>query len=199
MAVKKKATAKKAPAKKVAAKKTVKAAKKPTKKVAATRTLKKPETVSAVIPPPPKLPVGKGPVGYTTSGVFDMPLAKVWDAVFSSKHLKKHFVDDMKGEYGPKLAPVSWFWKEWGWFSHKVIKFEKHKEVVVHMPEMMHKYATVVRFEFVRKDGKTIFRIHDHGYPTKDLKNAFMMCEGWTEFHCGVKAYLKWGANLHKI
>ncbi|MBI5060415.1 SRPBCC domain-containing protein [candidate division KSB1 bacterium] len=191
MAVKK-ATKKKAPAKQVAAKQAVK--KKAVKKV-----VKQPAAgVSTVVPPPPKLPVGKGPIGYTTSNVFKLPLAKVWDAVVLSKHMKQHFVDDMKGEYGPKLQPISWFWKEWGWVTFKVVKFEKHKEIVMHMGGWGEKYLTVVRFEFVRKDGKTIFRVHESGYPTKHLKNAFMMCEGWTEFHCGVKAYLLYGKALNR-
>ncbi len=186
MATKK--VAKKAAAKKPAAKKTKKPAQKEQAQKVETAAPKKP------------LPVGKGPLGFTTSNVFKESISKVWDAAVLSKHLKKHFIDDMKGEYSAKLTPVSWYWKELGWWDAKVTKFTKHKEVEFQIPSMDGKYLVTVRFEFVKRetDGMTIFRIHESGYPTKHLKNAFMMCEGWTEFHCGVKAYLKWGGNLNK-
>ena len=141
---------------------------------------------------------GRGVISYTTSNVFRAPLAKVWDAAVLSKHLKGHFVDDMKGEFGPKLTPVTWVWKEWGGWTFKVLKYDKHKEVVFCGPSMDGKYEITVRFEFVRKDGKTIFRVHESGYPQKELKSAFMMCEGWSEFHTGVKAYLA-GIDLRKL
>ncbi len=78
-----------------------------------------------------------------------------------------------------------------------VLKYVKHKEIVFRSPSWGGKYEVTVRFEFVRKDGKTIFRVHDSGYPKKDLQAAFMMCEGWSEFHTGVKAYLA-GKDLRK-
>ena len=53
------------------------------------------------------------------------------------------------------------------------------------------------RQQILRDKNRTIFRIHESGYPTKDLKNAFMMCEGWSEFHTGIKAYLL-GVDLRK-
>ena len=142
-------------------------------------------------------PAPRGEISYTTSNVFKAPLAKVWDAVVLSKHLKKHFVDDMKGEFGPKLTPVTWVWKEFGGITITVSKYVKHKEIVFAGMSMGGKYETTVRYEFVRKDGKTIFRVHESGYPKKELKTAFMMCEGWTEFHTGVKAYLA-GIDLRK-
>ena len=135
-------------------------------------------------------------ISYTTSNVFRAPLSKVWDAVVLSKHLKKHFIDDMKGEFGPKLTPVTWIWKEWGGVTITVLKYVKHKEIVF-KGMSMGKYEVTTRYEFVRKDGKTIFRVHDSGYKRKDLKMAFMMCEGWSEFHTGVKAYLA-GKDLRK-
>ena len=139
----------------------------------------------------------RGTISYTTSNVFRAPLSKVWDAVTQSKHLKKHFVDDMKGEFGPKLTPVTWAWEGFGGFTLTVLKFAKNKELVFIGLSMDGKYQITVRFEFLRKDGKTIFRIHESGYPKKELKSAFMMCEGWTEFHTGVKAYLA-GVDLRK-
>lgn len=138
----------------------------------------------------------RGEISYTTSNVFKAPLSKVWDAAVLSKHLKKHFVDDMKGEFGPKLTPVTWTWKGFGSFDLPVIKFVKHQEIVF-VGMSMGKYQVTVRFEFLRKDGKTIFRVHESGYPKKELKMAFMMCEGWSEFHTGVKAYLA-GVDLRK-
>jgi uncharacterized protein YndB with AHSA1/START domain len=145
---------------------------------------------------PKKIPVGKGPIGYTTSNVFKQPLKKVWEGAVLSKYLKKYFVDDMRGEFTAKLEPVEWFWKEWGWWTIQVAKFVKNKEVVMLMPDWENKYLTTVRFEFLRKDGKTIFRVHESGYPTKHLKQAFMMCEGWTEFHTYLKAYLLTGKDV---
>lgn len=141
-------------------------------------------------------PARRGEISYTTSNVFKAPLSKVWDAAVLSKHLKKHFIDDMKGEFGPKLTPVTWTWKGFGSFDLPVIKFVKHQEIVF-VGMSMGKYDITVRFEFLRKDGKTIFRIHESGYPKKELKRAFMMCEGWSEFHTGVKAYLA-GVDLRK-
>lgn len=141
-------------------------------------------------------PAGSGEISYTTSNVFKAPLSKVWDAAVLSKHLKKHFVDDMKGEFGPTKTPVTWTWKGFGSFDLPVVKFIKHQEIVF-AGMSMGKYQVTVRFEFLRKDGKTIFRIHESGYPKKELKTAFMMCEGWSEFHTGVKAYLA-GVDLRK-
>lgn len=136
-------------------------------------------------------------ISYTTSNVFKAPLSKVWDAVVLSKHLKKHFVDDMKGEFGPKLTPVFWTWKGFGEIEIPVLKFVKHQEIIFTGMSMGGKYVVTVRYEFLRKDGKTIFRVHESGYPKKELKAAFMMCEGWSEFHTGVKAYLA-GVDLRK-
>ncbi len=184
MATKKETTKKKVAAKKAPAKKKT-TAKKPTQE----------EQTQAVAKP---LPIGKGPLGYTTSNVFTESVAKVWDAVVLAKHLKKHFIDDMKGEYSAKLTPVQWYWKDWGWWTAEVTKFVKHQELEYRINGMTGKYQVTIRYEFVKKDGKTIFRIHESGYDKKDLKTAFMMCEGWTEFHCGVKAYLKNGTILNK-
>ena len=146
---------------------------------------------------PKSIPGGKGKLGYTTSNVFRAPLARVWDAATHSKHLKKHFIDDGQGEFGPKLTPVTWTWKGYGSGTVVVKKYVKHKEIVFEMPSMDGKYTVTTRFEFLRKNGKTIFRVHEHGYPAKELKAAFMMCEGWSEFHAGVKAYLA-GRDLRK-
>jgi uncharacterized protein YndB with AHSA1/START domain len=128
-----------------------------------------------------------------------MPLKKVWEAATRAVHLKKHFVDDMTGEFGPDLTPVTWTWKEWGGWTLQPIKFEKEKEIVFLAPDWDGKYLLTVRFEFLRKDGKTIFRVHEKGYKAAHLQRAFMMCEGWTEFHTGIKAYLKWGGDLRKV
>jgi uncharacterized protein YndB with AHSA1/START domain len=185
----KKVTKKKATAKKVAPKKAA------AKKAAP----KKTKAAAVVAAPAKKLPVGKGPLGYTTSNVFPKHTIKqVWDAVTQAKHLKKHFVDDMRGEYG-KDKRIVWYWKEWGeGWGATITKYAKHKEIEFQIADMSGKFLTTIRYEFVRKDGKTIFRIHESGYPAKDLKNAFMMCEGWTEFHCGVKAYLMGGLTINR-
>jgi uncharacterized protein YndB with AHSA1/START domain len=156
----------------------------------------KEKTEMATKSKPKSKAAGNKKIGYTTSNVFKAPLAKVWDAATQSKHLKKHFVDDMKGEFGRKLDPVTWIWKE-GSGTSEVLKYVKHKEVVFRFPSWTGNYKVTVRFEFLRKDGKTIFRVHESGYPATELKAAFMMCEGWTEFHTGVKAYLA-GKDLRK-
>lgn len=146
---------------------------------------------------PKKLPVGKGPLGYTTSNVFKASVAKVWAAAVEAKHLKGHFVDDMKGSYA-RDKTVSWFWKEWGWSpGGDVVKYVHRKELIFRYPGMSNKYLVTVRFEILKKDGKTVFRIHESGYDKKDLKMAFTMCEGWSEFHTGLKAYLM-GIDLRK-
>jgi uncharacterized protein YndB with AHSA1/START domain len=145
------------------------------------------------------LPVSKSKLGYTTSNVYKSSLRKVWDAATKAEHLKKHFVDGMKGAFGPELDPVCWSWKEWGEMAFQVIKYEPEKEITFLVPGPDNEYLMTVRFEFLKKDGKTIFRVHNHGYKTKHLQHAFMMCEGWTEFHTGIKAYLKWGGDLRKL
>jgi uncharacterized protein YndB with AHSA1/START domain len=152
----------------------------------------------AIAKKPAKIKIGKGKLGYTTSNVFSAPLSKVWDAATAKKHLVKYFVDDVIGEFGPKKTPVSWVWRDYGAAQLEVIKYVKHKEITVRGHNMAGTYFTTVRFEFLRKDGKTIFRIHESGYDPKDIKMAFMMCEGWTEFHTALKAYLKFGVDLRK-
>jgi len=144
------------------------------------------------------LPRSKGKLGYTTSNVFRAPLKKVWEAVVDPKHLKKYFVDGQDGTFGPGLEPVTWTWKEWGGWTFYPVKFEKEKEIVFLAPDMDNKCLMTIRFEFLRKDGRTIFRVHEMGYKASQLKQAFMMCEGWTEFHTGLKAYIKFGADLRK-
>ena len=146
-----------------------------------------------------KLPVSRNKLGYTTSNVYRAPLRKVWNAATHKKHLLRHFIDGCKGEFGPELEPVVWTWKKYGDYPLQVVKFKKDREIVFHAPSPSNTYLVTIRFEFLRKGGKTIFRIHEHGYKPNDLKHAFMMCEGWTEFHTGIKAYLKWGADLRKL
>jgi uncharacterized protein YndB with AHSA1/START domain len=142
------------------------------------------------------LPIGRGKVGYTTSHVIRQPLSKVWDAVTQKKHLKKYFIDDMRGEFGPELETVSWIWKKEGHMPFYLTKFEKHKRIEFTADDWTASYRTKVTFEFEKKGRHTIFRVHDTGYKQKDLKFAFMMCEGWTEFHTYLKAYLKWGVDV---
>jgi len=143
------------------------------------------------------LPTGKGPITYTTSNVFKASVSKVWDAATKREHLIKYFLDDMRGSFD-KPGTVEWYWKEWGWMPVEVVKYVKNKELVIQAQEMTGgKYKTTVRYEILRKDNKTIFRVHESGYARKDLKSAFMMCEGWTEFHCYLKAHLM-GVDLRK-
>jgi uncharacterized protein YndB with AHSA1/START domain len=145
-----------------------------------------------------KKAAAKKTIGYTTSNVFKESIKKVWEAAVEAKHLKKHFVDDMKGEFGKDLKPVSWYWKEWDWFTITPKVFKKYEQIVWDSRGMDGKSTITVTFDFLEKDGKTIFRISEAGYAADDLKGAFMMCEGWTEYHCGVKAYLKNGTILNK-
>lgn len=145
-----------------------------------------------------QVPVGKGKLGYTTSNVFRAPLKKVWEAATQSKHLRKHFIDGSEGEFGPKLQPVTWVWDAYGSWTFIPVKFVREKEIVFRAPGPDGKYLLTIRFEFLRKDGKTIFRVHDSGYAPKHLKNAFMMCEGWSEFHTALKAYIAFGKDLRK-
>lgn len=141
-----------------------------------------------------KIPVGKGPITYTTSNTFKAPVAKVWAAATEAKHLKQYFLDDMKGEFSKKN--VEWFWKDWGWMPIEVLKYVKNKELIM-LTKMGGKYKITVRYEIVRGKNRTIFRVHESGYAKKDLRMAFMMCEGWSEFHCYLKAHLM-GVDLRK-
>ena len=145
-----------------------------------------------------ELPVGKGKLGYTTSNTFKQPLKKVWEAATQAKHLQKYFVDKMKGEFGSHLKPVLWNWKAYGDMPITVTRFEDGKLLELLMPTMDGTYRTTVTFEFVRKGKISIFRVHDTGYKSDDVKLAFRTCEGWTEFHTAMKAYLKFGVDLRK-
>ena len=119
-------------------------------------------------------------------------------AAVEAKQLKKHFVDDMRGEFGKDLKPVGWYWKAWDWLTITPRVFKKHEQIVWDATGMDGKSKITVTFDFLVKEDKTIFRISEAGYAADDLKSAFMMCEGWTEFHCGVKAYLMDGLVLNK-
>jgi uncharacterized protein YndB with AHSA1/START domain len=174
-------------------KKSVKKAVKKTAKTAAKKVVKK--TVAPKVEKPKALPVGKGPIKYTTSNTFKASVATVWAAATEKKHLVKYFLDDMRGSFD-KPGTVEWFWKEWGWMPVEVVKYVKNKELVM-LTSMGGTYKTTVRYEILRKKGVTIFRVHESGYATKDLTGAFMMCEGWSEFHCYLKAHLM-GVDLRK-
>lgn len=138
-------------------------------------------------------------IGYTTSNVFaGFTIQQVWEAAVESQHLKQHFVDDMRGEFGEDLAPVGWFWKAWDWMTITPKVFKKHEQIVWDAIGMDGKTKITITFDFLEKDGRTIFRISEAGYAAGDLKSAFMMCEGWTEFHCGVKAYLMGGVLINR-
>ncbi len=154
------------------------------------------KTTAAKRPKP--MPIGKGKLGYTTSNVFRAPLKKVWEAATQSKHLRKYFIDGSEGEFGSKRQPVTWVWDKYGSVTLTPTKFVREKEIVFRGPGPDNKYLVTVRFEFLRKDGKTIFRVHESGYAPKHLKNAFMMCEGWSEFHTAMKAYIAFGKDLRK-
>ncbi len=146
-----------------------------------------------------KLPVGKGKVGYTTSHIIKQPLKKVWDAVTQASHVRKYFVDKQIGKWGPDLAPVTWWWKECGDETMDMYPtvYKEYERIEFLAPAFGPKYMTRVTFEFVKKGPReTIFRVHDCGYKLGDLKSAFMTCEGWTEFHTYLKAYLKWGVDV---
>jgi uncharacterized protein YndB with AHSA1/START domain len=145
------------------------------------------------------LPISKNKLGYTTSNVYRASLKKVWEAATQSKHLRKHFIDGGKGEFGSDLEPVTWHWKDWGDWTFQPLKYSKEKEIVFLGPDWDNTYLITIRFEFLKKNGKTIFRIHEHGYKKEHLDRAFAMCEGWTEFHSGIKMYLKWGADPRKL
>ena len=146
-----------------------------------------------------KLPVGKGKIGYTTSHIIKQSVKKVWEAVTDAAHVRKYFVDKQIGTWGPDLTPVRWWWKEYGDQTMDMYPtlFKKHERIEFHTPAFGPKYMTKVTFEFVKKGPReTIFRVHDRGYTQADVKTAFMMCEGWTEFHTYLKAYLKWGVDV---
>lgn len=203
MATKKKAVkkgTKKATKKSVS--KPVKSGLKKSAKGAAKRVAKKSARKPAVKLGPdgkPILPLGKGSLGYTTSNVFSQSIPEVWDAVTRPEHLKKHFITDMIGEFGSALGTVTWKWGDHPW-SFEVKKYVEHSEIVFVGDAVNNKHKVTMRFEFVKRaDGKTIFRIHESGYDAKDLKSAFMMCEGWTEFHCGVKTYLATGLDPREM
>lgn len=148
-----------------------------------------------------KLPIGEGKIGYTTSNVIDAPLSKVWEAVTEERHLREIFIDRMEGKFEPGEELVTWHWDshpDYGmpFFLEKV---EPRSRIEFTADSMSGDYRTQVVFEFVtREDGKTIFRVHDKGYREEDLKHAFMVCEGWTEFHSYLKVYLETGVGIMK-
>jgi uncharacterized protein YndB with AHSA1/START domain len=145
------------------------------------------------------LPVSKTKLGYTTSHIIKQPLKKVWDGVTEGAQVRKYFVDKQVGEWSEKLDVVKWCWKEFGDETMDLYPtlYKKYERIEFVGQAMAGKYMTRMTFEFVKKGPReTIFRVHDYGYKQKDLKTAFMMCEGWTEFHTYLKAYLKWGVDV---
>lgn len=145
------------------------------------------------------LPVSTGKLGYTTSHIIKQPLKKVWEAVTEEKHVKKYFIDRQIGKWGPDLEVVKWCWKEYGDETMDMYPtlYKEYERIEFIGEAYGPKYMTRLAFEFVKKGPKeTIFRIHDYGYKQKDLKAAFTMCEGWTEFHTYLKAYLKFGVDV---
>lgn len=147
------------------------------------------------------LPVGRGKLGYTTSHVIRQPLKKVWEAVTDPKQIKKYFVDYQIGKWGPDLEIVKWGWKEYGDMTTNMqpVLYKEYERIEFLAPAYGPNYMTKVTFEFVKKGPReTVFRIHDYGYKQADAKTAFMMCEGWTEFHTYLKAYLKWGVDTYR-
>ncbi len=144
-------------------------------------------------------PVSKTNLGYTTSHIIKQPLKKVWEGVTEGKHVKKYFVDKQIGEWSEKLEVVKWGWKEYGNMMIDMYPtlYKKYERIEFVGQSMGGNYMTRMTFEFVKKGPReTVFRIHDYGYKQKDLKFAFMMCEGWSEFHTYLKAYLKWGVDV---
>jgi uncharacterized protein YndB with AHSA1/START domain len=144
------------------------------------------------------LPISRAKLGYTTSHIIRQPLKKVWEAVTDPKHIKKYFVDKQIGKWGPDLELVKWSWKEYGdqTMDMQPTLYKEFERIEYVVPAMSGKYMITVTFEFVQRTPRqTIFRIHEKGYKQGDLKDAFMMCEGWTEFHTYLKAYLKWGVD----
>ncbi len=86
----------------------------------------------------------------------------------------------MKGEFGPDLKPVTWVWKKEGSWTLTPTIYVPEKKVEFVGPNMQGTYLITVTFDFLRKDGKNIFRITECGWKNSDLRAAFMMCEGWT-------------------
>lgn len=181
MATKKKAKPAKKAAKKSAPKKST--AKKTAKKAEPKAEKKKP------------LPVGKGKLGFTVSNTFNQPLAKVWDGATKGKLLEKYFVDKVTGELA-KDKHVTWSWGKYGEGTCNVVSYKKNKEAVFTWDSMSGGYQVTCRFEILKKDKTVILRVHESGYQEKDLKYAFMMAEGWAEFLCYLKAYLKFGVDV---
>lgn len=136
------------------------------------------------------LPLGRGKIEFMVSNTYAAPIAKVWEAITQAKHTQKFFVDKVKGDFGPSLDPVQWYWKKWGTFSQWPTIFQKEKQLEFVWEDHNKKYLTIVTFTLKKKGKLVELQISESGWKQADLKNAFANCEGWTTYLCYLKAYL---------
>ena len=146
------------------------------------------------------MPAAKPPehrLGFSLIQSSRAPLEKVWEAATQAKHLNQFFTDGAKGDITPLLKPVLWKWKNWGSALITITECELHRSVQFHWKSPGSE-ETIVRFEFKREKGKTVVRVYEAGWKVEHVDQAFDHCGGWSEWLCGLKAYVQHRIDLRK-
>ncbi len=135
--------------------------------------------------------VASGKITFTVSQTYRAPMKKVWDAATQAKHLEKHFVTKVRGDFTSKLEPVFWTFQGHGEFPLYPVAFARHKYFEFYWPMYGSKNKlSHVSFEFSEKKGMVTLKITETGWTSPLLHYAFENCSGWTEFLMTLKAHV---------
>ena len=146
----------------------------------------------------PAVKMGRGKVGFSVARSYKASLENVWNGVTQARHLKKFFVDAVKGDMTADLKPVIWVWKGYDAATLHLTACKPHERIEFHWKAEGVKYHTRIRIEFSRVRGRVLLQISEWGWTARDLESAFSHCTGWTDFVDYLKAYLIYGLDFRK-
>ena len=146
----------------------------------------------------PTAKMGRGNVGFSVARSYKTNLENVWNSVTQAKHLKKFFVDSVKGDMTAVSKTVVWEWKGFDAAKLHVTACKPQELIEFHWQAEGVKYHTRVRIEFSRIRSRVLVQVSEWGWTQKDLKSAFSHCTGWTDFVDYLKAYLIYGLDFRK-
>ena len=146
-----------------------------------------------------KLPLGTGKIGFKVSNSYPVPASRLWKAVTKGEHTQRFFVEKVRGDFTPELAPVLWQWKKWGRHAQLPTVVQKERKLEFRWADHKGKYLTTVTFTLKRKSKLVELEIHERGWKPADLQNAFDNCSGWTTFLDYLKAYVIHGTDLRTV
>lgn len=146
----------------------------------------------------PATKMGRGNVGFSVARSYKTSLETVWNGVTQGKHLKKYFVDTVKGDMTSDLKPVIWEWKGFDAATLYLTEYKPKERIEFHWKAEGVKYHTRVRIELSRVRGRVLLQVSEWGWTKNDLKSAFSHCTGWTDFLDYLKAYLIYDIDFRK-